>query len=75
MARPRHAGFDTQVSTRREAPQWATFTDTNMAKGKRVMATGKSTLGFGDLLDEYWAAHRTRSEGLRRLGLPCHAAG
>ena len=40
-----------------------------MAKGKRVTATGKGTLRFGDLLDEYWAAHGDQMGRFKTAGL------
>ncbi|MGI9369494.1 MAG: hypothetical protein ACR2O2_11730, partial [Ruegeria sp.] len=42
--------------TQREAKQWANHTEQQIASGKRV-AANRGPLRFGDVLDEYVAAH------------------
>ena len=51
--------------SQREAKQWVTFTENDIAKGKSVSATGNGAARFGDLLDSYV---ESQDEMQRKMG-------
>ncbi|MGR3343352.1 MAG: tyrosine-type recombinase/integrase [Paracoccaceae bacterium] len=55
--------------TRREAKQWASYTEQEISKGRRIAANGTATVRFGDLLDTYTAAHENQMGRSKKAGL------
>jgi integrase len=55
--------------TQREAKQYASYTEQEISKGRRVAANGTATVRFGDVLDTYAAAHENQMGRSKKAGL------